>query len=202
MTAAVLTQLQAGTSVSGGLTDVLDNARASYPNPARIFPRHGWFAGFVAVVFVLGAAVALVTVASVFARRRGASAERRKQLTPVAGVPLACVVAYAIVTELLVGVYVGLVLLATEVLTIKSPVAVAAATLAVAALFMPLRSRVQRMVDRRFDRTRYDADQTLTVFAARLKDAVDSDAVRADLLGVVQRSLEATHLGVWVRRHL
>ena len=102
-------------------------------------------------------------------------------------------------TGLLVGVYVGLVLLATQVLTIKSPVAVAGATLAAAALFTPLRSRVQHLVDRRFNRTRYDADQTLTAFAARLKDAVDQDAVRGDLLGVVHRSLEPTHVSVWVR---
>jgi hypothetical protein len=75
---------------------------------------------------------------------------------------------------------------------------VAVATLAAAALFTPLRSRVQHLVDRKFNRTRYDADQTLTAFAARLKDAVDQDAVRADLLGVVHRSLEPTHAAVWL----
>ena len=76
---------------------------------------------------------------------------------------------YAIVTGLLVGVYAGLVLLATEVLSVKSPFAVAAATLVAAALFSPLRSRVQRIVDRRFNRARYDADRTVTAFAARLR---------------------------------
>ena len=80
-----------------------------------------------------------------------------------------------------------------------STVAVAVATLVAAALFTPLRSRVQRLVDRRFNRTRYDADQTVSAFAARLKDAVDQDAVRADLLGVVHRALEPTHAAVWVR---
>ena len=85
--------------------------------------------------------------------------------------------AYAIVTGLLVGVYAGLVLLATQVLTIKSPVAVAGSTLVAAALFNPLRHRVQRAVDRRFNRARYDADQTVAAFAARLKDAVDLDSV-------------------------
>jgi len=107
--------------------------------------------------------------------------------------------AYTIVTGLLVGVYAGLVLLATEVLGLHSAVAVAASTLVAAALFTPLRARVQQLVDRRFNRTRYDADQTLTAFAARLKDAVDQDAIRADLLGVVQRSLEPAHATVWVR---
>jgi hypothetical protein len=89
--------------------------------------------------------------------------------------------AYAIITGLLIGVYAGLVLLATRVLSFHTPVAVAASTLAAAALFNPLRRRVQRAVDRRFNRARYDADQTVALFAARLKDAVDLDAVRDDL---------------------
>jgi hypothetical protein len=108
--------------------------------------------------------------------------------------------AYAIVTGLLVGVYAGLVLLATQVLAIESPAAVAGSTLAAAALFSPLRSRVQRAVDRRFNRTRYDTDQTVTAFAARLKDAVDLDAVHEDLTGVVSRALEPAHISIWVSR--
>ena len=83
---------------------------------------------------------------------------------------------YAIVTGLLVGLYAGLVLLATQVLSIKSPVAVAASTLAAAALFSPLRRRVQRVVDRRFNRVRYDADQTIAAFAARLQEGAALDA--------------------------
>jgi hypothetical protein len=106
--------------------------------------------------------------------------------------------AYAIVTGLLVGMYAGLVLLATEVLTIKSPVAVAAATLAAAALFNPVRYRVQRVVDRRFNRARYDADEAVAAFAARLKDAVDPDAVHADLITAVHQALEPAHLSVWL----
>jgi hypothetical protein len=109
--------------------------------------------------------------------------------------------AYAVVTGLLVGVYAGLVLLATQVLSVSSPVAVAAATLAAAALFSPLRRRVQRAVDRRFNRARYDAEVTVAAFSARLKDAVDLEAVRADLLDVVQASLEPAHVSVWVRGH-
>ena len=107
--------------------------------------------------------------------------------------------AYAIVTGLLVGVYAGVVLLATHVLAIKSPVAVAGSTLVVAALFSPLRSRVQRAVDRRFNRARYDADQIVAAFAARLKDAVELDAVQTDLAGVVQNALEPAHVSVWMR---
>jgi hypothetical protein len=106
--------------------------------------------------------------------------------------------AYAIITGLLVGVYAGLVLLATRVLTFRTPVAVAVATLAAAALFSPLRRRVQRAVDRRFNRARYDADQTVAAFAARLKDAVDLDSVRDDLADAVQQTLEPAHLSIWV----
>jgi hypothetical protein len=107
-------------------------------------------------------------------------------------------VAYAIITGLLVGVYAGLVLLATQVLRFSSPVAVAASTLAAAALFTPVRRRVQRAVDRRFNRARYDADQTVGVFAARLQDAVDLDSVRADLLATVSDSLQPAHVSVWL----
>jgi hypothetical protein len=106
--------------------------------------------------------------------------------------------AYAIVTGLLVGMYAGLVLLATRVLPISSPVAVAAATLAAAALFNPLRRRVQQMVDRRFNRARYDADQTIAAFAGQLKEAVDLDAVRDDLAAAVHIALEPTHVSVWL----
>ena len=106
--------------------------------------------------------------------------------------------AYAIVTGLLVGVYAGLVLLTTQVFRVHTPVAVAASTLAAAALFNPLRRRVQRAVDRRFNRARYDADQTVAAFAARLKDAVDLDAVHDDLAGVVHQALEPAHVSVWI----
>ena len=108
--------------------------------------------------------------------------------------------AYGIVTGLLVGMYAGLVLLATRVLSFHTPVAVAAATLAAAALFNPLRRRVQQAVDRRFNRARYDADQAVAAFAGRLKDAVDLDSVRDDLAGVVQHALEPAHVSVWVSR--
>jgi hypothetical protein len=109
--------------------------------------------------------------------------------------------AYAIVTGLLVGIYAGLVLLAQQVLRFSSPVAVAASTLAAAALFSPVRRRVQHAVDRRFNRARYDADQTVTEFAARLQDAVDLDTVREDLAGVVHAALEPAHLTVWTAPH-
>jgi hypothetical protein len=107
-------------------------------------------------------------------------------------------VAYAIITGLLLGVYVGLVLLATQVLGFASTWAVAASTLAAAALFTPLRRRVQRAVDRRFNRARYDADRMVDAFAARLQEAVDLDAVRADLDTVVRAALEPAQVTVWI----
>ena len=64
----------------------------------------------------------------------------------------------------------------------------------------PLRRRVQRVVDRRFNRARYDADLTVAAFATRLKDSVDLDAVRDDLAGVVTRALEPAHVSVWISR--
>ncbi len=106
--------------------------------------------------------------------------------------------AYTVVTGLLVAVYAGLVLLSTHVLALSSSVAVAASTLAAAAAFSPLRRRVQRTVDHRFNRAQYDADVTVAAFAGRLQDEVDLDSVQADLAGVVTSTLEPAHLSVWL----
>ena len=139
-------------------------------------------------------------------------------LTPVAGIPVACVVAvlkyrlydlgrivsrtvaYAILTGVLLGVYAGLVLLATQVVKITSPVAVAGATLAAAALFGPLRSRVQHKVDHRFNRARYDAERLVAAFAARLTEELDADAVTEDLARSVHTALEPAHVSIWLSR--
>ncbi|MGC1184906.1 MAG: hypothetical protein WBA31_07115 [Candidatus Dormiibacterota bacterium] len=106
---------------------------------------------------------------------------------------------YAIVTGLLVGVYVGLVTLTTRVLPFSSPLGVAASTLAAAALFTPVRARVQRVADRRFNRARYDAEATVAMFAQRLREDVDLDVVSTELIRVVQSSVEPVHLSLWVR---
>jgi hypothetical protein len=107
--------------------------------------------------------------------------------------------AYGLVTGLLVGVYAGLVLLATQVLGFASTWAVAGSTLAAAALFTPVRRRVQRIVDRRFNRARYDAETIVAAFSERLKDAVELAAVRADLITVTHQTLEPAHVAVWLR---
>jgi hypothetical protein len=107
------------------------------------------------------------------------------------------VVSYALITALLVGVYTGLVLLATRALPIRSAVGVAVATLITAALFNPLRRRVQRAVDRRFNRSRYNAEAVVAAFTARMRHTVDYDAVRDDLLGVVHQAFQPTQASMW-----
>jgi len=109
--------------------------------------------------------------------------------------------AYAIVTGVVVGVYLGIITLVTRVLGFSSPVAVAASTLAAVALFNPLRVRVQRIVDRRFNRARYDSEATIATFTARLRDAVDLETVRTELLEVVNRAVEPAHASVWIKKH-
>ena len=108
------------------------------------------------------------------------------------------VVSYALITALLAGVFFGLVLLATHVLPFKTPVAVAVSTLVIAALFNPLRRRVQNLVDRRFNRSRYDAEAIVAAFTARLRHTVDLDTVRHDLLGVTETAFQPAHVSVWI----
>ena len=84
-------------------------------------------------------------------------------------------------------------------LPFSSPVGVAASTLAVAALFNPLRKRVQVAVDRRFNRTRYDAQATVAMFTAHLRDAVDLEMVQVSLDNAVRSAFQPAHLTVWLK---
>ena len=108
-------------------------------------------------------------------------------------------ISYLLVTGVLVGVFIGLVLLANRVLSFSSPVGVAASTLAAAALFNPLRRRVQGLVDRRFNRTRYDAEAVLAAFGDRLRGAVDLESVQAGLLTAVSQTTAPVHASIWLR---
>ncbi len=108
------------------------------------------------------------------------------------------VISYAVVTAALAGVFAGLVVLATGVLPFKTPVAVAAATLAAATLFNPLRRWVQRAVDRRFNRARYNAEAVVTDFTGRLRQTVDLGTVQNDLIGVVHQAFQPAHVSVWL----
>ena len=84
-------------------------------------------------------------------------------------------------------------------LTAGSDLAIAASTLATVAAFQPLRRRVQGAIDRRFYRARYDASRTLDRFATQLRDEVDLDALRSELIDVVGETVRPTHAGVWLR---
>jgi hypothetical protein len=106
---------------------------------------------------------------------------------------------YALLTGLLAAVFFGLVLITTRLLPLSSPVGVAGATLAAAALFAPLRLRTQRIVDRRFNRARYDAAATIDAFAGHVRNAVDLDAVQGGLLETVRVAFQPAHGSLWVR---
>jgi hypothetical protein len=108
-------------------------------------------------------------------------------------------ISYALLTVVLVGTFVGLVALTTDTFAVSGRVGVAASTLAAAALFNPLRVRVQRLVDRRFNRARYDAEAVVAAFTARLRDAVEIDVIHADLLEAVNRAVQPTHASVWIK---
>jgi hypothetical protein len=110
---------------------------------------------------------------------------------------------YGALTALLGVVYVVSVLLSQDLLrglTAGSDIAVAGSTLLVVALFQPIRTRVQEIVDRRFYRARYDAVRTIDAFSVRLRRDVDLDSVRADLIAVIHDTIHPTHASVWLRK--
>jgi ABC-type bacteriocin/lantibiotic exporter with double-glycine peptidase domain len=107
--------------------------------------------------------------------------------------------AYALLTVLLGLGYAAVVLVLGRLLGRGSSLVVAAATLAMAAVFQPARRRVQRLVDRRFNRRRYDAARTVEHFATRLRDQVDLDALHGELLAVVNQTVAPTQASLWLR---
>jgi len=110
-------------------------------------------------------------------------------------------VAYALLSSLLVGGYFLSVLVLQSILPLpeKSPLIVAASTLLVVAAFGPLRARIQRIVDRRFNRSRYDAALTIESFGRRLRKEVDLEALTADLMRVVDTTVRPAHLSLWIK---
>jgi hypothetical protein len=110
---------------------------------------------------------------------------------------------YGLLTALLAGVYAGLVLVLGQVFGglggDLSSWAVAGATLAVAALFQPARRRIQAVVDRRFNRRKYNAAKTIEAFSARLRDQVDLDTLATELLAVTDKTMQPTTVSVWLR---
>jgi hypothetical protein len=107
--------------------------------------------------------------------------------------------AYGLLTLLLGGEYAVVVLGLGQLLGRDSPLVVAAATLAVAAVFQPARRRIQQAVDRRFNRRRHDTAQTIAAFSARLRQQVDLDTLTAELLAVIEQTMQPSRASLWLR---
>jgi hypothetical protein len=107
--------------------------------------------------------------------------------------------AYGLLTVLLAGGYAAVVLGLGQLLGRDSSLVVAGATLAVAALFQPARRRIQQAVDRRFNRRRHDAAETIQAFSTHLRAQLDLDTLRAELLAVVDQTMQPTQASLWLR---
>ena len=111
-------------------------------------------------------------------------------------------ISWALLTVILGATFILVVLVLQTVvapITGSSELAVAGSTLLVAALFQPIRRRVQHVVDRRFNRTRYDAESTVSAFAARLRDEVDLERLRAEVLATATQTVEPSAVALWLR---
>ena len=110
---------------------------------------------------------------------------------------------YGSLIAILIGVYIGGIVLLQRFFVLftgeQSTLAVVASTLLIAALFNPLRRRIQDLIDRRFYRRKYDARKILEAFSAKLRDETNLDAVSDDLVGVVKETMQPSHISLWLR---
>jgi succinate dehydrogenase hydrophobic anchor subunit len=153
---------------------------------------YGTVLGFLLNPWLLAPVALAVTVAAAIVRHRLYDIDRVINRTLV----------YALLTLLLGAVYTAGVFLLGRLLAPgdgQSELAIAASTLAVAALFRPARRQVQRAVDRRFNRARYDAAKTVAAFSTRLRDEIDLDTLSTELLAVVNQTVQPTQVSFWLR---
>ena len=202
-----------GFMIVAGISLVLRYRRAA----AREREQIKWFAAGTAVAVVLVAAFSTLELVMETDRGVGEVVTSTLALLALSVIPISAGVAilrsrlydidvvirrtvvYAALTAALAGSYAGSVLLLQLILSPGNDLAIAASTLAVAALFRPLRGRIQGLVDRRFFRSRYDAAITLAGFGARLRDEVELDSVSGELRAVVAQTMRPEHVSLWLR---
>jgi hypothetical protein len=114
---------------------------------------------------------------------------------------------YGLLTGLLLTLYAGLIIGLTSLANAMSggkaseqPIALVVSTLAIAAVFLPARQRIQRLIDHRFYRRKYDAEQTMAAFSATLQSVVDLEHIRTQVLAVVQETMQPAHVSLWLRQ--